>query len=92
MKVLAKSIIVSRRKVVKDETYNCVISLFNQNNPHLGQEEPFDIVEFDNIHKVIIKNLNVNYLLFGNDIVINNLKSLDVSSDKEHVTIYGEQE
>lgn len=52
---------------------------------------PKKIVNFDKIHKVIIEGLNVNYLLPGNDLVINNLQSIELRQDGEHIHVRGKQ-
>ncbi|MFH1638238.1 MAG: hypothetical protein ABIB71_07465 [Candidatus Woesearchaeota archaeon] len=90
----AKSILLGRKKKKKDEQDDvrpCFISLFNGNNPHLTAEVPLDILEFDSIHKIIIKGLDVNYLLPGNDIVVNDLEQIDVLVEGPHITVTGKQ-
>lgn len=76
----AKAILIGRKKHYEDnpDVRPCFISLFNENNPHKSAELPFDILEFEKIHKVVINELNVNYLLPGNDLVINDLDSFEV--------------
>ena len=81
MKFDVKSILIARKKRVDPEDYNnrpCMISLFDKNNPHLNVEGPKKVLEFDPKHKVVIKGLNIEYLLPGNDLLINNLTSIEV--------------
>ncbi|MBS3107517.1 hypothetical protein J4468_01245 [Candidatus Woesearchaeota archaeon] len=92
MEIQAKSIIISRRKVVQDVSYSCLISFFNINNPHLGGEEPLDIKEFENAHKVIIRGpKEINYMLFGSDIIINDIKKLEIEHEGKHILVKVEQ-
>lgn len=76
----AKAILIGRKKHYEDnpDVRPCFISLFNENNPHKSAELPFDVLEFEKIHKVVINELNVNYLLPGNDLVINDIDSFEV--------------
>ncbi len=92
MEIKTKSIIISRKKIVQYENYNCLISFFDIDNPHKGTKEPFNIVEYENIQKVVIQGLNTEYLLFGNDIVINDLKAVTLTQEGKHLIISGEQE
>ena len=43
--------------------------LFNINDPHKTDNVPEKFLDFDNIHKIIIKELEVSYLLAGQDIL-----------------------
>lgn len=92
MKYETKSIIIGRMKRVnQDEDYPCFVHLFEMNDPHKSGKVPKKMLDFDQIHKVILKRLNVNYLLEGNDIVINNLEEVDVDQDGPHLIISGKQ-
>ena len=62
---------------------------YDINNPHLTDKAPEKCLDFDKIHKIIIKGLDVNYLLQGNDLVINNLKEIEIKQNKEHLIIKG---
>lgn len=91
MKYQAKSILIGRKKST-DKDYNlrpCFVSLFNENNPHLSVEGPKDVLEFSDVHKVVIQGLKVNYLLPGNDLVVNDLKEVDVRQEGPHVIVRG---
>ncbi|MEM0231468.1 MAG: hypothetical protein QXW00_03635 [Candidatus Woesearchaeota archaeon] len=72
------------------ETAPIFINLCTKNNPHLTAEIPFKFLEFK-VHKVIIRGLDVYYLIPGTDIVINNLEYLDVEQDGPHLYISGKQ-
>jgi len=90
MKHKTKSAIIGRKKGDEDsKTRPCFVNLFNTNNPHLSKDVPNTCLDFDKIHKVIIKNKDVNYLLQGNDLVLNDLKEIEIKQEKEHLTIKG---
>lgn len=97
MKLTTKSIIIGRKpnQNENEDTRPCFISFFEENNPHLSTKVPNDIKEFVNVHKVVIKGLSVNYLLPGNDIVINDLEELDIEIENmhngDHLHITGKQ-
>lgn len=93
MKYGTKSVIIGRKpkdEECKEGERPCFVSLFDINDPHKTAEVPKEILEF-RVHKVIISDLDVNYLLPGNDLVINNLKSVDVEKEGDHLHVTGEQ-
>lgn len=95
MKYKTKSVLIARKKSSEDEEFlrrPCFISLFDENNPHLNTEGPKEVIEFEKIHKVVIKGLNIDYLPSGNDIVINDLVEIEVTVDKDFVYVTGKQE
>lgn len=87
----AKSIILGRKKGDNPDLRPCFISLFNSNDPHKSGEAPFKILDFEAVHKIVINGLDVNYLLPGNDLVINNLESFSVKIDGPHIFVSGKQ-
>lgn len=90
MKYKAKSIIVSRLKREPDSEYAsrpCRITLYSRNDPHLRDEEPENVLEFNKVQKVVLKNLEVNYLLAGNDLVVNDLEEISVSKENGDIVI-----
>ncbi len=89
-----KSITVSRKPgETKDDFKTAFIGLFNENNPHLKAKEPIDVLEIKNVEKVRIRDLrNISYYLMGNDIVINNLKELNLDFKDHILTLTGKQE
>lgn len=91
MKYQAKSVLIGRKKSEENncDVRPCFISLFDENNPHLSVEGPKEVLEFEKVHKVIIKDLDVNYLLPGNDIIVNDLKEIDVEQEGPHVIVSG---
>ncbi|MFP4403316.1 MAG: hypothetical protein ACLFPJ_03125 [Candidatus Woesearchaeota archaeon] len=93
MKFKTKSIIVGRmkREDKDDDLYPCFVSLFDINDPHKTAEVPKEQIKFDKLHKIILKDLNMNYLLAGNDIVINDLESVELIYESPHLTIKGIQ-
>jgi hypothetical protein len=95
MEFQTKSILIARKKRVDPDDYNyrpCYISLFDKNNPHLSTEGPKKVIEFERMHKILINGLKIEYLLPGNDILINNLKKVTIEEGKESVSVTGIQE
>jgi len=93
MKIEAKSAIVGR-KGKRDEEGNSpvFVNVFKINNPHKTSEVPIKFTDFDKIHKINIHKLTLSYLIEGSDILINNLKWIEVKERDGHLDIYGEQE
>ena len=89
-----KSVIIGRKKRPNkaDEDYPCFVHFFDMNNPHRSGEVPKEMLDFAHMHKVIIKGLDVNYLLMGNDIVINHLREICLEDREGHLHITGVQE
>lgn len=90
----AKSALIARKKREDPEDYNhrpCFVSLFENNDPHLSMEGPKEVLEFSKKHKVIIKGLDVHYLLPGNDIVVNDLEEISVEEQGDFVFVTGKQ-
>ncbi len=95
MKYKTRSIIVGRKKGVRapsGEELLCFISFFRDiNNPHKSTRVPDKIIEFEEIDRVAIKNLDINYLLPGNDIVINDLEEVEVKESGDNLVVTGKQ-
>jgi hypothetical protein len=96
LKLQAKSVLIGKTK--KEEGYDgtdrpVFLSTFNENDPHLNCQGPIERYDFKKgIHKLIIQDLKIDYLLAGHDIVINNLKELIVEQDgKGHLILKGKQ-
>ena len=72
-------------------------SLFQQTYEELAKdgkrkdEVVRKIIDYSKVHKVIIQGLDVNYLLPGNDIVINDLEEIEVEEQGEHIYVKGKQ-
>ncbi|MBR9690739.1 hypothetical protein GOV08_03580 [Candidatus Woesearchaeota archaeon] len=90
-----KSAIIGKKgKSDENENYPVFVNLFDVNDPHKDHEmTPKNFLEYKEIHKIVINGLNIEYLLIGKDIVINNLKSIKIEADDEnHLIIEGKQE
>jgi hypothetical protein len=82
-----KSVVIGRKKAGEDK-YNCIINLFESNNPHLNNEIPKDCLEYENINHIIFTETKIlEYFLLGNDIVINNLSSIKIEQKDNKLTI-----
>ncbi len=75
-----------------DEFKTAVIALFNVNNPHKKGAVATKVLEFPNIEKVRIRDLNVSYYLEGNDIIINDLKVITLEIDGSKIVLRAEQD
>ena len=92
MRYETKSIIIGRKKGEEgSDVKPCFIALFDVNDPHKKNVVPKEIVEYNNVHKIILKGFDVNYLLPGNDLVINDLIKMDLDTKKKIVTLTGKQ-
>jgi len=78
-----KSVMLSRKPRANedDEFKTALIALYKVNNPHKTGDVPTE-------------DLNVSYYLEGNDLVINDLKSIDLGVDEENhkIVLRAEQE
>lgn len=93
MKYDTKSIIIGRmkRENKDDDVYPCFVALFDINDPHKTAEVPKKKLEFKGMHKISIKGVDLNYLLAGNDLVINDLEYVEIEEDAPHLYIKGKQ-
>ncbi|MFA5142165.1 MAG: hypothetical protein WC471_04310 [Candidatus Woesearchaeota archaeon] len=90
MKYKAKSIIVCRRKESPENDeypYMVEVKLFKINDAHKTVEVPTKTLEFHNVMSVVFKNHDVKYLPRGSDIVVNDLKEIDVSQNEHKIII-----
>ena len=96
IEISCKSIVVSRKPGKdKDGLWTAMIGLFDENNPHLKAKVPFKTLEFEDMIKVRLRDLaNVSLYLMGNDLVINNIITLQIEIDESRriLTLSGEQE
>jgi hypothetical protein len=76
----------------KDDMFRpCFIALYDINDPHLKAKAPKQILEFKKVDKVNLDNFRVNYLLAGNDLVINNLVHIEVVRKGNQLVLNGRQ-
>jgi len=95
MRYEAKSAIIGR-KGKRDEDGNgpVFIHLFDKNDPHRSNFVPLQFIDFEQIHKIVFKNLKINFLLAGSDILINDIEFIDVREEegkKGNLIISGKQ-
>lgn len=92
----AKSVMLSRKPRAKesDDFKTAIIALFKVNNSHKTGDEPTKILEFPNMEKIRVRNLSVSYYLEGNDLIINDLRSVDleIDEDKRKIVLRAKQE
>jgi hypothetical protein len=84
MKYKTRSAIIGRSGKRDEEGNGPVfIHLFSENNPHKKNIVPDEFIDFQKIHKIVFKGLDLSYLLAGSDILINDLEYLEVEEEKE---------
>jgi len=89
MKYKTKSILITRLPRKGDNEFKTAsIKLFKVNDPHKTTEFPTKELEYDNVEKVILKKFKINYFLEGNDLIINDLKSINIEKKKNIIEIY----
>ncbi len=86
MEYKTKSAVIARKKV-GDEKYNCIVNIFDVNDPHLSNEVPKECLEFENITKVHFKDVSVEFYLMGSDLILNDLRTLKIVEADGHLTI-----
>ncbi len=93
MRYPTKSVIIGRKKRenMANEGRPCFFAFYSMNKPQTSGKVPDKIVDFEDVHKVIIKALDISYLLEGNDLVINNLEYLEIANDGGHLIVTGKQ-
>ncbi len=95
MKYKAKSLILGRMgKRDEDGKGPVFVRLFSVNDPHKTTEAPLKFLEFQKIQKIIIKGMDVNYLIGGSDIFANDLEEIEIEIQKgkpENLMIIGKQ-
>lgn len=89
MKQEAKSAVIARKKI-SDEKYMLMVNLFDLNNPHESSKAPNECLEYECKH-AMIEGLDIKFIPFGNDIIINDLIELDIINESDIVTITGVQ-
>lgn len=90
----AKSVTISRKPGEdEDGFWSAFIGLFKENNPHLKARVPFEVVEIPDVEKVRLHELrNISFYLMGNDLIINNLKEINIKKEGNVVILTGKQD
>jgi hypothetical protein len=88
MKYKTKSLLVTRMpRKNGNEFKTASIKLFKINDPHKTAQLPVKMLEYDNIEKILLKKLNIDYYLEGNDLIINNLKQVNIEKKGSTISI-----
>jgi len=91
-KFKAKSVIIGKKPNLDDEPV-CFVSLYNVNDPHKQNLLPKQMLEFQDVHKVILKNVVLSYLIEGSDVVINDLEEIEFLQDNMgHLVVNAKQQ
>jgi hypothetical protein len=91
MQYRTKSVVIGRmkRKNKDDSSYPCFIHLFSINDPQKTGEVPDKMLDYNDIDQIVISGLDVNYLLAGNDLVINDIDFIDVNVSGSTISVKG---
>lgn len=83
MKYKTKSAIIGRSGKRDDDGNGPVfIHLFSRNDPHKSADAvPDKFIDFQKIHKIVFKGLELNFLLAGSDILINDLEYIEAEEE-----------
>lgn len=79
MEYMANSVIISRKRDKKNQCFSVLFALFDITDPHLSTKVPLNVLEFEKITQVVIKDITVNYMTEGSDIVINGLSKIKLT-------------
>ena len=82
----AKSVIIGRKKV-EDDLYNVIITLFDENNPHLLTEMPKKTFDYECNAVNFLSPIKFKFLTHGNDIVVNDISEISISEERENKEI-----
>ncbi len=92
MKYKTKSVMIGRKPAKDEDSFKtALIALFEENNAHKSGKSPTQVLEYENIEKVRIRGLNTSYYLEGNDLVINDLKEIEVEIEGNMIVLTGKQ-
>jgi hypothetical protein len=91
MQYKTKSAVIGRMKRKSEDDTGCpaFIHLHSINNPHQTSNVPDKMLDWPGVEKMTISGLDVNYLLAGNDLVINDLEYLDVKVQGSTIQVSG---
>ncbi len=95
MKYSTKAIIIGRKQRAdkKDDIFRaCFISLFDKNDPHKENIVPKEMIEFAKAKRIDLTGFNVKFMLMGGDLVVNDLKWIDVTEKDGNIIVKGKQE
>ena len=83
MRYETKSAIIGRSGKRDEEGNGPVfVHLFNQNDPHKSDVVPVKFIDFQKIHKIVFRGLDINYLLAGSDILVNDLEYIETEEEE----------
>lgn len=82
----ARAAIVGRKPSEKGQGYTAFIALYDVNEPHKSGKAPLSVLEFPNARNVRIVGVReVKYMLEGNDLILNDLGTIDVAEENGRV-------
>lgn len=83
-----KEELIAKGDLKPEFKYVILIKTFKENDPHMKLEMPINEFEFENISKTKILNLEeIDLLTLGSDLLINNIKHIEIKKDGEFLII-----
>jgi len=69
------------------------VRLFDVNDPHKTTEAPSKFLDFEHVQKIVLKGMDLNYLIGGSDLFANDLTEVEITEEKSknNLTIVGKQ-
>ncbi|MBS3119893.1 hypothetical protein J4475_03655 [Candidatus Woesearchaeota archaeon] len=80
----------SKKTTERLDTLLAFVNLCDKSNPIRNNVMPFKFLEFE-VQDVKIKGLDVDFMIDGSDIVLDNLSSLSLEVEDDVLVISGEQ-
>ncbi|MFC1691421.1 hypothetical protein ACFL0W_04545 [Nanoarchaeota archaeon] len=87
MEYTTKSAVISRKPGKEGHIMSVMIAMYPINDGHKSGESPEQILEYEDVEKVEINGLTVEFFTAGNDIVLNNLDKINVEIEDKVVKI-----
>lgn len=85
MKYEAKSVVFGRKPRGEGKEFKTAFfKIYGKVNPMSSEvmsDFPLEELDFENIEKVVMKNQDIEYYLEGNDIVFDNITSVNIEQD-----------
>ncbi|MBN2881283.1 hypothetical protein JXM83_04500 [Candidatus Woesearchaeota archaeon] len=83
MKYTASSMMIGRKPRGGNTFKTAFVKFFDTNDP-LGPEVlPKEEIDFEDVREVIFSGFDIRYLLEGNDLLVTNIKQVEITENKD---------
>jgi len=82
-----KSAIIGRKRDRETGLLGAFVALFDMNDPHKSGNPPRKVLEFKGARNVRISGCEIKYMIPGNDLILNDLESLDIREENGRVYV-----